>query len=57
MYHQNWPLLGLQYFMYGKLANYMGHVQEAFQNLQKSLRILCILFSFFYGVDYNDDYL
>eukprot|EP00026_Physarum_polycephalum_P007780 Phypoly_transcript_07846.p1 GENE.Phypoly_transcript_07846~~Phypoly_transcript_07846.p1 ORF type:complete len:479 (+),score=56.38 Phypoly_transcript_07846:141-1577(+) len=42
IYSPNWPLLGLQYYMKGKLANYLGHLSEAIGCFQKALKILRI---------------
>jgi len=42
IYSSNWPLLGLQYYMKGKLANYLNQLSEALVCFQKALKILNI---------------
>ncbi len=42
IYPPNWPLVGLQYFIYGKLSFYLQNTDQAFSALQKALTILLL---------------
>ena len=36
----NWPVIGLQYFIQGKLEWYLQHADEAYSYLQKAVLVL-----------------